>query len=187
MEDGKIVKSGRYKDRIACPYSEFVQQMAAHEETICQIPCRKDESVCCRPCQKNPIEIAEENIQEIMMDWKRTREEESMTGRVKWSVYSTFVTLAYRGALVPVILLCQVLFQVMQIGSNYWMSWATEQKGMADTRQCTAYGNICSFVWWQLDLHTRKDCFNGNSCHGDCSTPFSWNDHVSFQSACFIF
>jgi hypothetical protein len=161
--------------------------MAAHEETICQIPCRKDESVCCRPCQKNPIEIAEENIQEIMMDWKRTREEESMTGRVKWSVYSTFVTLAYRGALVPVILLCQILFQVMQMGSNYWMSWATEQKGRVDTRQCTAYGNICTFVWWQLDLHTRKDCFNGNSCCGDCSTPFSWNDHVSFQGTCFIF
>ncbi|CAJ2677615.1 unnamed protein product [Trifolium pratense] len=132
MKDGKIVESGRYKDLIACPYSEFVQQMAAHEETICQIPCRKDDSVCCRPCQKNPIEIAEENIQEIMMDWKRTREEEAMTGRVKWSVYSTFVTLAYRGALVPVILLCQVLFQVMQMGSNYWMSWATEEKGRVD-------------------------------------------------------
>ncbi|KAK2384078.1 ABC transporter C family member [Trifolium repens] len=132
MKDGKIVESGRYKDLIACPNSEFVQQMSAHEETICQIPCRKDDSVCCRPCQKNPIEIAEENIQEIMMDWKRTREEEAMTGRVKWSVYSTFVTLAYKGALVPVILLCQVLFQVMQMGSNYWMSWATEKKGRVD-------------------------------------------------------
>jgi ABC-type multidrug transport system fused ATPase/permease subunit len=132
MKDGKIVESGRYKDLIACPNSEFVQKMSAHEETICQIPCRKDDSVCCRPCQKNPTEIAEENIQEIMMDWKRTREEEAMTGRVKWSVYSTFVTLAYKGALVPVILLCQILFQVMQMGSNYWMSWATEKKGRVD-------------------------------------------------------
>jgi len=132
MKDGKIVESGRYRDLIACPHSEFVQQIAAHEETVCQIPCRKDDSVCCRPCQKNPTEIAEENIQEIMLDWKRTREEEAMTGRVKWSVYSTFVTLAYRGALVPIILLCQILFQVMQMGSNYWMSWATEKKGRVD-------------------------------------------------------
>lgn len=135
MKDGKIVESGRYADLIACPSSELVQQMAAHKETITQIPCHKDDFISCRPCQKNPTEIAEENIQEIIMDWKRTREEEAMTGRVKWSVYSTFVTLAYRGVLVPVILLCQILFQVMQMGSNYWISWATEQKGRVDKRE----------------------------------------------------
>ena len=33
--------------------------------------------------------------------------------------------MAYGGALVPFILLAQVLFQVLQIGSNYWMAWAT--------------------------------------------------------------
>lgn len=129
MKDGKVIESGRYRDLMACPYSELVQQMAAHEETVNQISCQEDDSVCCGPCQKNPNEIAEENIQDIIMDWKRTREEEAMTGRVKWSVYSTFVTSAYKGALVPVILLCQILFQVMQMGSNYWISWATEEKG----------------------------------------------------------
>ncbi|XLR07681.1 hypothetical protein S83_035619 [Arachis hypogaea] len=34
-----------------------------------------------------------------------------------------------RGSLFPVILLCQILFQVMQMGSNYWISWAAEQTG----------------------------------------------------------
>lgn len=135
MKDGEIAEFGKYRDLIACPNSEFVQQMAAHEETVSQIPSQKDDFVSGKPCQKNPNEIAEDNIQEIMMDWKRTREEEAMTGRVKWSVYSTFVTLAYRGALVPVILLCQILFQVMQMGSNYWMSWATEKKGRVDNAQ----------------------------------------------------
>ena len=33
--------------------------------------------------------------------------------------------MAYGGALVPFILLALVLFQVLQIGSNYWMAWAT--------------------------------------------------------------
>ncbi|XP_061355474.1 putative ABC transporter C family member 15 [Gastrolobium bilobum] len=130
MKDGKIVESGRYKDLIGCPNCEFVQQMAAHEETVNQInPCQEDDSVSCRPYQKNQIEVAEENIQETNKDCKRTKEEEAETGRVKWSVYSTFVTSAYRGALVPVILLCQILFQVMQMGSNYWISWATEERG----------------------------------------------------------
>ncbi|KAJ6431360.1 hypothetical protein OIU84_018779 [Salix udensis] len=58
---------------------------------------------------------------------ERTLEEVSETGRVKWSVYSTFITSAYKGALVPIILLCQVLFQGLQMGSNYWIAWATEE------------------------------------------------------------
>jgi hypothetical protein len=51
-----------------------------------------------------------------------------MTSRVKWSVYSTFVTLAYRGALVPVILLYQVLFQDMQMGSNSVLGYRIKGK-----------------------------------------------------------
>ncbi|KAK7359418.1 hypothetical protein VNO77_01378 [Canavalia gladiata] len=136
MKDGKIVESGRYKDLIACPNCELVQQMAAHQETVKQInPSQGDDSVSCRPCQKNQTEVAEENIQEITEDWKRTKEEEAETGRVKWSVYSTFVSSAYKGALVPIILLCQILFQVMQMGSNYWISWASEQRGKVNNEQ----------------------------------------------------
>ena len=41
----------------------------------------------------------------------RTHEEETEASRVKWQVDSTIVTSAYRGALVLVILVCQVLFQ----------------------------------------------------------------------------
>ncbi|CAJ1935619.1 unnamed protein product [Sphenostylis stenocarpa] len=137
MKDGKIVESGRYKDLIACPNSELVQQMAAHQETVHQInPSQEDDSAAsCRPYQKNQIEVDQENIQEIMEDWKRNKEEQTETGRVKWSVYSTFVKSAYKGALVPVILICQILFQVMQMGSNYWMSWATEQRGRVNNKQ----------------------------------------------------
>jgi ABC-type multidrug transport system fused ATPase/permease subunit len=131
MKDGQIVESGSYRDLIACPDKSLVQLMAAHKETLKHIPSEEvDDSLSCnsRPCPKNLIEIDEQNCQEIAKDEKRTREEESMTGRVKWSVYSTFVTLAYKGALVPVILLCQILFQAMQMGSNYWISWAAEQR-----------------------------------------------------------
>ncbi|KAG5015266.1 hypothetical protein JHK82_020962 [Glycine max] len=146
MKDGKIVESGSYKDLIACPNSELVQQMAAYQETLHQInPCQEDDSASCRPCQKNQIEVAEENIQEIMEDWGRSKEEEAETGRVKWSVYSTFVISAYKGVLVPVILLCQILFQVMQMGSNYWISWATEQKGRVNNKQLMGTFALLSF------------------------------------------
>ena len=53
------------------------------------------------------------------------QEEERGKVGVGFSVYWKYITTAYGGALVPLILLAQVLFQLLQIGSNYWMAWAT--------------------------------------------------------------
>lgn len=52
------------------------------------------------------------------------QEEERETGRVGFWVYWKYLILAYKGALVPLVLLAQILFQVLQIASNYWMAWA---------------------------------------------------------------
>jgi ABC-type multidrug transport system fused ATPase/permease subunit len=52
------------------------------------------------------------------------QEEEREKGRVGFWVYWKYLTLAYGGALVPFVLIAQTLFQVLQIGSNYWMAWA---------------------------------------------------------------
>ncbi|MFS7994701.1 putative ABC-type xenobiotic transporter [Helianthus anomalus] len=61
-------------------------------------------------------------------------QEESQSDRVKFNVYSTFITSAYKGALVPVILICHSLFLALQMGSNYWMAWATEDAGRASSK-----------------------------------------------------
>ena len=53
-----------------------------------------------------------------------SRRREREKGKVRFSVYWQYLTTAYRGALVPLILLVQILFQTLQIGSNYWMAWA---------------------------------------------------------------
>lgn len=58
----------------------------------------------------------------------RESEEERVSGPVKWDTYSKFVTSAYKGALIPIILGCQVLFQALQICSNYWIAWASERQ-----------------------------------------------------------
>ncbi|KAJ7957613.1 ABC transporter C family member 3 [Quillaja saponaria] len=138
MKDGRIVQSGKYKDLIACPGSELVIQMAAHRKSVNQVaPCQED--VHCVSCNKNQIEVAEENHEDTIKfnncNILDRTQEEAETGRVKWSVYSTFVTAAYRGVFIPVILLCQILFQGLQIGSNYWISWATEEKGRVSRGQ----------------------------------------------------
>ncbi|KAK2415973.1 putative ABC transporter C family member [Trifolium repens] len=48
-------------------------------------------------------------------------------------------------------------------------------------------GNMCSSFWWKLHRRTEKDYFNGDSCRRDCSTSFSWYDHINFLGSCFIF
>ncbi|KAF3945234.1 hypothetical protein CMV_028379 [Castanea mollissima] len=133
MKAGRIVQSGRYEDLMADSNGELVRQMAAHRKSLNQVNVLQDDNtLTTRSHEINQIEVAEENFEDPINNGKlkaRTEEEETETGRVKWSVYSTFVTSAYKGALVPVILLCQVLFQGLQMGSNYWIAWATEVEG----------------------------------------------------------
>lgn len=132
MKDGKIVQSGKYEDLIADSDSELVRQMNAHRKSLDQVnPPQEDKSLTKVPCQISQIEVTEERfVRPISCGElsKRGQEEDTETGRVKWSVYSTFVTLVYKGALVPVVLLCQVLFQGLQMASNYWIAWATDEK-----------------------------------------------------------
>lgn len=52
-------------------------------------------------------------------------EEEREKGRVEFKVFWKYITAAYGGALVPFILLSQILTVVFQIGSSYWMALAT--------------------------------------------------------------
>ncbi|KAJ4710913.1 ABC transporter C family member 3 [Melia azedarach] len=132
MKDGKIVQSGKYEDLIVDSDSELVRQMNAHRKSLDQVnPPQEDKSLTKVPCQISQIEVTEERfVRPISCGElsKRGQEEDTETGRVKWSVYSTFVTLVYKGALVPVVLLCQVLFQGLQMASNYWIAWATDEK-----------------------------------------------------------
>ncbi|KAH7515548.1 hypothetical protein FEM48_Zijuj10G0038500 [Ziziphus jujuba var. spinosa] len=133
MKDGRIVQSGKYEDLIGDPSGELVSQMAAHRKSLSQVnTCQEDDSRVRAPHHINQIEVVEDRFREPFANGKlleKTQEEEAETGRVKWSVYSTFITSAYGGALVPVILLCQVFFQGLQMGSNYWLAWATEKEG----------------------------------------------------------
>ncbi|GMJ08207.1 ATP-binding cassette C3, MULTIDRUG RESISTANCE PROTEIN 3, multidrug resistance-associated protein 3 [Hibiscus trionum] len=131
MKDGLIVQSGNYEELITDSDGELVRQMNAHRKSLDQVnPPQDDDSLTARPRQISQIEVIEEKYGDPICYGKlfnQSQEEETETGRVKWSVYSTFVTAAYKGALVPVILLCQVFFQGLQIGSNYWIAWATEE------------------------------------------------------------
>ncbi|XP_059633578.1 putative ABC transporter C family member 15 [Cornus florida] len=139
MKDGRITQSGKFEELNSDPDGELVRHMAAHSKSLNQVNSpHKHKFSTNKYCQSNQIEVAEEKLEIPSASDRlseRTYEEETETGRVKWSVYSSFVTAAYKGALVPLILLCQVLFQALQMGSNYWIAWATEEKGKVSKGQ----------------------------------------------------
>lgn len=53
------------------------------------------------------------------------KEEERERGRVGFLVYWTYITTAYGGALVILMSLASIILQFFQLGSNYWLAWAT--------------------------------------------------------------
>ncbi|KAJ0967386.1 hypothetical protein J5N97_024303 [Dioscorea zingiberensis] len=55
------------------------------------------------------------------------QEEERERGRVSFKVYLSYMAAAYKGTLIPLIILAQTAFQVLQIASNWWMAWANPQ------------------------------------------------------------
>ncbi|XP_028758272.1 ABC transporter C family member 5 isoform X2 [Neltuma alba] len=55
------------------------------------------------------------------------QEEERVRGRVSMRVYLSYMAAAYKGLLIPPIIIAQALFQFLQIASNWWMAWANPQ------------------------------------------------------------
>ncbi|KAK2968499.1 hypothetical protein RJ640_027549 [Escallonia rubra] len=64
-----------------------------------------------------PVEITQK-------EGKLVHDEEREKGSIGKEVYWSYLTVVKGGALVPIILLAQSSFQVLQIASNYWMAWA---------------------------------------------------------------
>ncbi|KAJ9188588.1 hypothetical protein P3X46_003930 [Hevea brasiliensis] len=56
---------------------------------------------------------------------KLVQDEEREKGSIGKEVYWSYLTTVKHGALVPIILLAQSSFQMLQIASNYWMTWAS--------------------------------------------------------------
>ncbi|KAL6911536.1 hypothetical protein ACP4OV_000341 [Aristida adscensionis] len=126
MKDGRIVQSGKYNDLMVDKDGELSRQMDAHYHSVSQVSPAVHGMVTSKEHKKEQIRLTEIKPDHNVLE--RESEEEREFGRVKWGIYRKFVTSAYRGALIPVILACQVLFQTLQICSNYWIAWASERQ-----------------------------------------------------------
>nr|GEX66823.1 ABC transporter C family member 3-like [Tanacetum cinerariifolium] len=127
LRDGRITQAGKYND-ILDSGSDFMELVGAHKEALSSIDsigttvdqAQSDSST------KNTTNTQNDKTDDISGSKAQlVQEEEREKGRVGFSVYWKYITTAYGGALAPLIVLAQVVFQVSQIGSNYWMAWAS--------------------------------------------------------------
>lgn len=139
MRDGKITQSGIYDDILSAG-TDFMELVGAHKQALTSLVETAQSSATELEGEPNdakegskPFETGEKKqdgkeSQSDEIDGQKgqlVQEEEREKGRVSFSVYWKYITATYGGAFVPVILLAQILFQVLQIGSNYWMAWAS--------------------------------------------------------------
>ncbi|KAK9275695.1 hypothetical protein L1049_022962 [Liquidambar formosana] len=139
MKDGRITQAGKYHD-ILNSGTDFMELVGAHKKALLALDCLEAHSEQLSISEEdgdksitNEVEQKEENInvQKGKVDdivWPKgqlVQEEEREKGKVGFSVYWNYITTAYGGALVPFILLAMGLSQLLQVGSSYWMAWAT--------------------------------------------------------------
>ncbi|KAL1293412.1 putative ABC transporter C family member 15 isoform X2 [Arachis ipaensis] len=136
MQNGKITQAGKFEELLKQNIG-FEVLVGAHSKALESILTVENSS---RTAQ-NPIAEAESNLNAKLMhkeqhdtvednpperkgnEGKLVQDEERETGSISKEVYWTYLTTAKGGALVPVIILAQSSFQILQIASNYWMAW----------------------------------------------------------------
>ncbi|XP_010542532.1 PREDICTED: ABC transporter C family member 7-like [Tarenaya hassleriana] len=123
MKDGSITQAGKY-DEILYSGTDFMELVGAHSQALAAVDDTVSSSAKSTASKENELSHDEENREEE--SGQIVQEEEREKGRVGFDVYRKYLTLGYGGgALIPFILLVQILFQLLNIGSNYWMACVT--------------------------------------------------------------
>ncbi|CAI8586992.1 unnamed protein product [Vicia faba] len=138
MKDGKITQSGKYADLLNIG-TDFMELVGAHREALSTLESSgegKESNEISKLEPEVTISGTHEEVNKNEQNGKAdddtgepkgqlVQDEERVKGKVGLSVYWKYITTAYGGALAPFIILAQILFQTLQIGSDYWMAWAT--------------------------------------------------------------
>ncbi|KAL8167757.1 hypothetical protein V2J09_009256 [Rumex salicifolius] len=134
MKEGTISQAGKYND-IQASGSDFMELVGAHEKALSALnsiqttslsnPATDVENEDANASQSNDSNNTSQA--EVIAEQKGqlVQEEEREKGKVGFKVYWKYMTTAYRGALIPLILIAQICFQILQVASNYWMASAT--------------------------------------------------------------
>ncbi|XP_045819520.1 ABC transporter C family member 3-like isoform X3 [Trifolium pratense] len=137
MKDGEITQCGKYNDLLNSG-TDFMKLVGAHREALSALDSSNGDTTISDKIStsQDSLGIAlshevDKIVQNAEIDDKFeakgqiVQEEEREKGKVGFSVYWKYITIAYGGALIPFILIAEIMFQLLQIGSNYWMASST--------------------------------------------------------------
>ncbi|KAJ9543436.1 hypothetical protein OSB04_023143 [Centaurea solstitialis] len=155
LKEGQIIQAGRY-DELLQAGTDFNTLVSAHQEAIDAMDIYNhsdDEFDGHHPldgsitnCEsvgtsmdamaKDPKESASISDHKAIKEKKKgkrsrkkqlVQEEERERGKISMKIYLSYMAAAYKGLLIPLIIIAQILFQGLQIASNWWMAWANPQ------------------------------------------------------------
>ncbi|XP_049933313.1 putative ABC transporter C family member 15 [Nymphaea colorata] len=69
--------------------------------------------------------LKQDICQESTNKGKLLQDEEREKGSIGREVYLSYLRAVWHGGLIPFILIAQSIFQALQVGSNYWIAWAS--------------------------------------------------------------
>jgi hypothetical protein len=125
MRDGKITQSGNYTE-ILKSGEELMELVASHKDALSTLDMLERPSGNFENAYHpgGNGDKKDDNEEGVIQNGQLVQEEEREKGRVGFIIYWKYIMMAYNGALVLLILLAQIIFQVLQIGCNFWMAWA---------------------------------------------------------------
>ncbi|MFS7928221.1 putative ABC-type xenobiotic transporter [Helianthus anomalus] len=154
LKDGRITQAGEYGDIMKLG-SDFLELVGAHKEALLEIDSVGHNLVTVNEIIEDET-IMGQNGNLVHKEEKKRQlveEEERERGKVGSSAYWKYLTTACGGALTPLVLLAQIMFESSQIGSNYLLAWASSTSESDEVRVggfefiivYVAFGIGCSF------------------------------------------
>ncbi|KAI6706348.1 hypothetical protein NL676_009310 [Syzygium grande] len=139
MQDGRIAQVGKFEDLLK-QNTGFEVLVGAHGEALESIIKVKNSSRTTQDptadseSSKGFVSTAEiqprkhDSEHDLSLDisekeGRLVQDEEREKGSIGKEVYWSYLTTVKGGALIPIILLAQSSFQILQVASNYWMAW----------------------------------------------------------------
>nr|QGP74110.1 ABCC transporter [Sedum alfredii] len=143
MQNGRIAQAGKF-EQLLTEKTGFEILVGAHSQALESIftidstskasqtaapqdDCESSETMgvntgLIQAKQKSELNLSQEIREKA---GRLTQDEEREKGSIGRDVYWAYLTTVKGGALVPIIILAQSTFQVLQVASNYWMAWAS--------------------------------------------------------------
>lgn len=137
MQNGKIAQAGTFEELLkenigfeilVGAHSQALESIVTVENTSREQQTHESESNTGSTTNSELLHARHESDHNISLEitekgGKLVQDEEREKGSIGKEVYWSYITTVKGGFLVPIIILAQSSFQVLQIASNYWMAW----------------------------------------------------------------